>query len=127
MGLGLPGWTGDPLFQIVVATILGGLGQAFIKQGVSQVGVIGGFNERLWQALLTPGVLAGFGSYALSSLLYLMVVSKRGLSFAYPFVAANQVVVFLLAWILFQENIPPLRLAGIAIICLGVVLVGLSR
>ncbi len=119
--------TADPLFQIITATILGGVGQACIKQGVSTVGPIVGFNERLWQAVFNGWVLTGFASYGLSSLLYLMVVSKKGLSFAYPFVAANQVIVFLLAWILFKEAIPPLRGAGVAVICVGTFLIALSR
>lgn len=117
----------DPLTLILAATVLGGLGQAFIKRGVSKVGTIGGFNLKLIQALLTPEVIAGFTAYGLSALLYLMVVSKKGLSFAYPFVALNQVIVFFLAWWLFKEPIPPVRLFGISVICVGVVLVALSK
>ncbi len=120
-------WLTDPLVQIIVATLLGGIGQALIKQGVNKVGVIGGFNPKLLQALLTPEVIAGFASYGVSSLFYLMVVSKKGLSFAYPFVAANQVIIFLLAWLLFREAIPPLRVGGLIVICLGVTLIALSK
>jgi drug/metabolite transporter (DMT)-like permease len=56
-----------------------------------------------------------------------MVVRSKGLSFAYPFVAANQVIVFLLAWLLFREAIPPLRIAGLVVVCLGVTLIALSK
>lgn len=120
-------WMADPLVQIVVATLLGGIGQALIKQGVSKVGVIGGFNPKLLQAILTPEVIAGFASYGVSSLFYLMVVSKKGLSFAYPFVAANQVVVFLLAWFLFREHIPMLRFIGVIVICVGAGFIAMSK
>jgi drug/metabolite transporter (DMT)-like permease len=77
--------------------------------------------------MLSPGVLAGLGAYALSSVFYVMVVRSKGLSFAYPFVAANQVIVFLLAWLLFRETIPPLRAAGLIVVCLGVLLIALSK
>lgn len=120
-------WFGDPLVLITIATLLGGIGQMFIKYGVSNVGDITGFNVTLLRALLSHGVLAGLSAYALSSLFYIMVVHKAGLSFAYPFVALNQVIVFLLAWLLFQEAIPPLRAIGLVVICVGVFLIALSK
>jgi drug/metabolite transporter (DMT)-like permease len=115
------------LAQIIIATLLGGIGQALIKYGVTNAEGGSGLVATAMRLMLSPGVLAGLGAYALSSVFYVMVVRSKGLSFAYPFVAANQVIVFLLAWLLFRETIPPLRAAGLIVVCLGVLLIALSK
>lgn len=117
----------DPLVQIIIATLLGGIGQTLIKYGVTNVETGSGLLATATKLMLSPGVLAGLCSYALSSVFYVMVVRGKGLSFAYPFVAVNQVIVFLLAWLLFHEAIPPLRMIGLFVICTGVFLVALSK
>ncbi len=118
----------DPLAQIIIATLLGGIGQALIKYGVTNTHTdSGGMVQLAIRLMLSPGVLAGLCSYAVSSVFYVMVVRSKGLSFAYPFVAANQVIVFLLAWLLFREAIPPLRVVGLLVVCLGVTLIALSK
>ncbi len=117
----------DPLAQIIIATLLGGIGQALIKYGVTNTEAGGGLVSTALKLMLSPGVLAGLCAYAISSVFYVMVVRAKGLSFAYPFVAANQVIVFLLAWLLFREAIPPLRVAGLVVVCLGVTLIALSK
>jgi len=117
----------DPLVQIIIATLLGGIGQALIKYGVTNVATGSGLIATAVRLMLSPGVLAGLCAYAISSVFYVMVVRSKGLSFAYPFVAANQVIVFLLAWLLFREAIPPLRIVGLVVICLGVTLIALSK
>lgn len=118
----------DPLALIIIATLLGGIGQALIKYGVTNTATYGmGFAQTALRLMLSPGVLAGLSSYAISAVFYVMVVQKKGLSFAYPFVAANQVIVFLIAWLLFGEHIPPLRAVGLITICVGVSLIALSK
>ncbi|MFN3420321.1 MAG: multidrug resistance protein [Armatimonadota bacterium] len=117
----------DPLAQIIIATLLGGIGQALIKYGVTNAEAGGGLASTALRLMLSPGVLAGLCAYAISSVFYVMVVRAKGLSFAYPFVAANQVIVFLLAWLLFREAIPPLRVAGLIVVCFGVTLIALSK
>jgi len=117
----------DPLAQIIIATFLGGIGQALIQIRRDQRRRWQRFVATAMRLMLSPGVLAGLGAYALSSVFYVMVVRSKGLSFAYPFVAANQVIVFLLAWLLFREAIPPLRVAGLIVVCLGVLLIALSK
>lgn len=117
----------DPLVQIIIAILLGGIGQALIKYGVTNIETGSGLVATAIRLMLSPGVLAGLFSYAVSSVFYVMVVRSKGLSFAYPFVAVNQVIVFLLAWLLFREAIPPLRAVGFVAVCIGVTLIALSK
>ncbi|MCS7193109.1 MAG: multidrug resistance protein [Armatimonadetes bacterium] len=117
----------DPLAQIIIATLLGGIGQALIKYGVTNTEAGSGLVSTAIRLMLSPGVIAGLCAYALSSVFYVMVVRAKGLSFAYPFVAANQIIVFLIAWLLFREAIPLLRVFGLVAICVGVMLIALSK
>lgn len=117
----------DPLFQIITATLLGGIGQALIKYGVAITETGSGLVSTAVRLILSPGVLAGLCAYAISSVFYVMVVKSKGLSFAYPFVAANQVIVFFLAWLLFREAIPPIRIVGLIVICIGAALIAMSK
>lgn len=117
-----------PMVQILTAVILGAVGQILLKMGVKEVfGAEGiGVSARVFSAFLSIRVLIGFCLYGVSSLLWLMVLSKRDLSYAYPMIASGYVVVVFLSWLVFKENIPLLRIAGLVLICLGVAVVGIS-
>ena len=57
---------------------------------------------------------------------HLFVLSKVDLSFAYPFLSLAYVLVAVLAWRLFGEDLNTLRIGGIALICVGTVLIAQS-
>lgn len=81
--------------------------------------------ELLW-TLLRPGVLGGLALYGISTILWLMALKRLELSLAYPFVAVGIVLTSIAGTLLFHEYLSATRLGGIALICLGVSLVGLS-
>jgi multidrug transporter EmrE-like cation transporter len=70
----------------------------------------------------TPIVLLGFFMYGLSSLVWLFILSKLPLSLAYPLVSMGYVLVVFFSWLLLKEQVGWTRLMGVAVICLGVVL-----
>jgi len=107
------------------AIVLGAAGQVCLKLGLTKLGAQSAFVVvtamfRNWY------VLAGFVAYGLSSLLYLLALSRLDLSYAYPFVAISYVLVAILAWLILNEAVPPLRVLALAIICIGVVILALS-
>jgi drug/metabolite transporter (DMT)-like permease len=51
------------------------------------------------------------------------VLSKVDISFAYPFLSLAYVAVAIFAWLVFKEDLGGLKIAGIALICLGTVLI----
>jgi len=51
------------------------------------------------------------------------VLSKVQVSFAYPFLSVGYVIVVGAAYLFFREPVSVMKLAGIALICAGVVLV----
>ncbi len=113
------------IVMLIVSVSLGAAGQLCLKHGVNLLGE----NVpplQIIKGIFTPYVLGGFLCYGLSSLIYLWVLSKLSLSFAYPFVALSFVMVMVASWALLGEALPPLRIAGAALILLGVLTVAAS-
>ena len=97
---------------------------------------ISSFGEISFKALLTwtfhitlftnPYVLFALGLYAISVLLWLVVLSRVPLSYAYPMVSLSYVLVVLASkWIL-GESISWIRWVGVFLICSGVALISRS-
>jgi multidrug transporter EmrE-like cation transporter len=66
---------------------------------------------------------AGMACYAISIGLWLMVLSRVEVSAAYPMLSIGYVIAAVLGFVFLGENVSLARMAGIALICGGVVLV----
>ncbi len=105
---------------ILICVTLGAAGQLCLSKGVrghplgSLLQILGAFRS--------PYVLLGFLLYGLSSLLWLAVLSRADLSFAYPLISVSYLITVLGAALLFREEVSPLRWAGVLLICLGIAL-----
>ncbi len=114
------------LIVLIVAILLGAVGQISLKTGINMLGhkppplIVLRSIFTQWQVTL------GFLCYGVSSLLYLIALSRLELSYAYPMVALSYVIVAVLSWKVLGEHVPPLRMAGLGAICLGVIIVALS-
>ena len=64
--------------------------------------------------------------YALSTLLWIMVLRNIALAKAYPFFALGFVLVPLASYFLFNETLSNVQMLGIGLITAGIVLVGLA-
>ena len=115
------------LILILVSVILGVTGQLAMKNGMMGVKLsaasAGVLVSGFARSLLNPFVITGIGLYALSALVWLMVLSRVELSFAYPLISIGYIAVVILARVLFHENVSPIRIAGAVVICLGVFLI----
>ena len=65
----------------------------------------------------TPAVWAGLALFALSAVVWLAVLSRVSLSFAYPFASLTYVLILLADRFVLDQEIPALRYAGV--VCLG--------
>ena len=81
---------------------------------------------KIGQTLLNPWVIAGLATFVISMASHLFVLSRVELSFAYPFLSLAYIAVAIAAWTLFGEDLNQLRIAGIALICVGTVLIAQS-
>jgi drug/metabolite transporter (DMT)-like permease len=110
---------------LMVAIALGVAGQILIKLGLNRLGAEPSA-LRVLAAIFTGLVLGGFICYFVSSLLYLQALARLPLSYAYPMIAVSYVGVVLASWRYLGEQLNALRVAGLAVIIVGVVLVALS-
>lgn len=86
---------------------------AFPENAASRLGVAIGL-------LINPWVISALAAAMLAAVLWMAALTKLDLSRAYPLVSLSFVaVMFASAW-LFQEPLTGLKLAGVALICLGV-------
>lgn len=113
------------LTAVVVATA----GQLALKAGMTQVGVIS--TKRLGKPLelaldlmKTPLVPVGLALFVISAAFWMLVLSRVPLSFAYPFVGLTYVLIAVFGKFVLKEHVPLLRWAGIALIVIGILLVG---
>ncbi len=114
-----------PIILLLIAVSLGAAGQLCLKYGVSLLGESPSLVTVL-KGILTPYVFGGFVLYAVSSILYLNVLSRLDLSYAYPFVALGFVFVTVASWYFLDEALPMLRIVGVALILAGVFTVAAS-
>lgn len=117
---------GIPL--ILLAVLLGATGQVIMKMGMKMYGQVSA--TTVWAQLIpilkVPQVFLGFVCYGVSAVLWIAVVSNVDLSLAYPMVSLAYVFVFLASWFFLGEQISPLRIAGLAIIITGVLVISRS-
>lgn len=106
------------LFASVSMTVLA---STLLKIGSRTVNFDGGLPAIAVGYLTSPGILAGFFSYAVAALLWVYCLSVFDLGYV-TFVSSLQYVLLLSVSIfVFQEQISLLRWAGCAFIMIGVV------
>ncbi len=114
------------LALVLFSILMGVTGQLCLKAGVSGGG-INVLSLEFFKLFLRPLVIGGFLAYGISSLSWLIVLSRTELSYAYPMVALAYVFVFILSWIIFKEHITWPRIVGMVLICAGVVMVAITK
>jgi multidrug transporter EmrE-like cation transporter len=104
-------------------------GTLLLRGGIDRAGGFGGNLAQLPQNILRlasqPLFLVGFFFYGSAALVWFRVVATQPLSTAYPLlVSLTFIFVTLGAVVLYQESLTWLKIVGLAIILLGVFLVG---
>jgi multidrug transporter EmrE-like cation transporter len=113
---------------ILCSVLLGAAGQILLKLGASSPAMVsqlgsgnaGGFVLR---AATSPLVVLGLAVYGVSTILWLMVLARTPISYAYPFISIGFIVTALYGWQFLGENLSLARAGGIGLIILGVFLV----
>jgi glycosyltransferase involved in cell wall biosynthesis/multidrug transporter EmrE-like cation transporter len=118
------------LALILISVTLAAVAQLTLKHGINQVTLDGAQPLDLTH----PGgtavrvassywVWLGFVIFALSAAVWLIVLSRASLSFAYPFASLTYVIILLFDRFVLDQSIPGIRYAGVALIIAGIILV----
>lgn len=114
------------LLFIIGSVLLNCLAQLLMRKGMLVHGEIDGFHSLIGSVPQMLGNLYLWGAmlcYAVSIMMWMLVLSRVEVSYAYPFLSIGYVLSAVAGYLWFQENITPVRVAGIVIICVGVVLI----
>lgn len=114
---------------ILLSVASGVIGQTFLKLGVerpSAAGMDRGLVGLLTAIATSPQVLLGLFFYGCGALAWILVLRRMDLSYAYPFLALNFVLITLVSRFFLGETVPPMRWLGILIICSGILIVARS-
>lgn len=114
------------VFLVLLAAILCGVvGQFSLKAGAKILGPIGAANlvEKILAMATQPLIVGGLGLYAVSSIGFIVVLSRANLSIVSPLLSISYLFTVLGGKIIFNEPLPPLRLVGMGLIMTGVIFV----
>jgi drug/metabolite transporter (DMT)-like permease len=103
------------IFFTVTANLL--LKSGVTESGVSSSGFSSMLNWRVW---------AGLMSFAVGVVFYIMILTRLPLNVAQSFASVQFIAVILSSWLILGEPIGTMRWFGIALISLGILLVGIT-
>ncbi len=114
-----------PFLLVAIAICFSVSGELLLKSGMNQIGVVtlSGLMPTLGRMLTHPRILTGFGLFGLGAMFWLAALSRVNLSWAYPMLSLGYILILLFSMLILKETVSPLRWAGVALICSGVILV----
>jgi len=119
------------LVMILAMVVCANTGDLLLKRGMTKIGAVEISASGLQQAFLatiTNGTIwIGIVFLTGFMLSYMTVLSWADYSYVMPAGAFGYALLTLLAVVFLHENVSPRRWAGVALICIGVLLVGQTR
>lgn len=112
-------------FALFLLSIAAGVsGQFFLKAGALKLGQLTSSNavSHILGIATTPELVIGLGCYGVGAVLYILLLTRVPLSVLAPAVALQYVFSVMLGKFIFNEQIPMIRLFGLAFIICGVVM-----
>ena len=116
------------IILILLSVLLNCAAQLLIRKGMLIEGEVGMQNmlSHVGSMITNVWLWGAMICYALSIFVWMSVLSKVEVSYAYPFLSVGYVVSAVAGYALFNENLSPIRIAGIIVICIGVILISRS-
>jgi multidrug transporter EmrE-like cation transporter len=110
-----------------ISIALGATGQFLFRVGMLRIGKV--TMQSIWGQLFpiifSPAILLGFFCFGLSSILWLIIISRWQLCFAYPFVALGYIIIIAYGTIFLRETLDLPRIIGSLLILFGISVLGL--
>lgn len=110
------------ILMFVVAALFGAVGQYLYKTGADRA------TNSIYSYLANPPLLAGVVCYIVVMLLFVAAFKSGGaMSVLYPIYASTFIWGALIARLAFQEPIRPINMVGMAVLILGMYLMGVGK
>lgn len=114
---------------IALSIVSSVIAQTAFKLGLSTPGptqTAPGVLALLTTILGSPLVLTGLALYGVGALAWIHVLSRVPLSYAYPFLALNFLLITLTSCFVLGESVSSMRWIGVSVICIGIFIVARS-
>jgi len=106
---------------VLVGAVIGSFGAIFLKWGANAL-------SRHWTSLVYNWKLAvGVVTYLLSSVLFVKGMSNGELSVLFPMVSVGYICTLFWSHLFFHERVTKAKLAGVGLILVGIVFLGLGN
>ena len=116
-----------PILGSVIFTVFG---QSSLKYGVTKAGsvIVNGHLDIIQYLRIYSNkiVLLGIEAYVIGGFLWFYALSLNDLSFAYPFLSLNYILILLVSIIYFNESVNLIMWLGVIVICSGVIIISRS-
>jgi uncharacterized membrane protein len=107
---------------VVCSVILATMGQLVIKLGLGHTLAFWSRTPFSLPSPFTMGVLGGLAIYGLGTVLWVVAVSQREISYLYPLASINYILVALSGHVVLKERLMMGRWIGIGVMIAGIVL-----
>ena len=118
----------NPNFYILISVLLAVIAQLSFKKGVQHSRITESQKHffSMMQLVFGRYVFFGFLMYGISTIFWLIALSKLELSYAFPFISLALVLTSIFGVLVFKEKLSFYRKLGIGIICVGILLIAQS-
>jgi len=108
---------------ILVSIAFNVAGQTVLKTGVNKLGALALNFMSIFKAFTSPVVLGGLFLYLIGSVFWILALSHKDLSYAYPMLSLGYLAIIFVSWAFLGEQVTLVRVFGVLFISFGIVLV----
>jgi drug/metabolite transporter (DMT)-like permease len=114
---------------LLISVFAGSLGQLFLKFGAAKIGAVVADRAiaQVMSIVTIPELIIGLGFYGIGAVFYILLLTRVDLSIAGPSASLVYVFSVLFGYFIFHDSFSAQKLAGLALIIAGVVLVASQR
>src|SRR6266700_1849879 len=119
------------LVMVLAMVVCANAGDLLLKRGMTEIGAVAitasGISHAFWMTVTSVTIWVGILFLIGFMVSYMTVLSWADYSYVMPAGAFGYAILTLLAVIFLHESVSPIRWVGVALICVGVLLVGQTK
>ncbi len=108
---------------ILISIAFNVAGQTVLKTGVNKLGELALNFASVFKAFTSPVVLGGLFLYLIGSVFWILALSHKDLSYAYPMLSLGYLAIIFVSWAFLGEQITMIKIFGVLFISFGIILV----
>lgn len=111
---------------MVLCTLFTSIAQFFLKKGAENLALTLQIPELLQSIIYNPQLIIGCLLYGFAAIIFILALRGGDVSVLYPIIATSYIWVTIISMYFLKEQINNYKWAGVTIIFLGIVLIGMG-